>query len=81
VDAMSKLVQQIILCTEKAVGHELKKSSVPAAPGSCLENDAEDNETMMEMEHRFVVGKSMCLVTKLFVEGSNPVRELANFFL
>ena len=34
----------------------------------------------METEHRSIVGKSMHLVTKLFVEGSNPVRELAKSF-
>jgi hypothetical protein len=37
VAAMSKLVRQIIECTEKAVGHEVKNSSFPATPGSCLE--------------------------------------------
>jgi hypothetical protein len=78
--AVSKLVRQIIECTEKAVGHEVKKSSVPAAPGLCLEKNAEDDETIMETECGSVVGKSMCLATELFVEGSNPVRELAKFF-
>jgi hypothetical protein len=80
VATVSKLVRQSIECAEKAVGHEVKKSSVPAAPGSCLEKNAEDDETIMETECRSVVGKSVCLVTKLLVEGSNPVRELAKFF-
>jgi hypothetical protein len=80
VATMSKLARQIIECAEKAVGHEVKKSSVPATPGSCLEKNAEDKETIMETECRSIVGKSMCLVTKLLVKGSNPVRELAKFF-
>jgi hypothetical protein len=54
--------------------------SVPAAPGTCLENKSEEDETIMEKERGSIVRKSMHLVTKLFVEGSNPVRELANFF-
>ncbi len=80
VATMPKLVRQIVECTEKAVDHEVKNSSVPATPGSCLEKNPEEDETIMETEYRSIVGKSMYLVTKLFVEGSNPVRELAKFF-
>ena len=80
VATMPKLVRQIIECTEKAVGHEIKKSTVPATPGTCLEKNPEGEETLMESEYRSIVGKSMYLVCKLFVEGSNPVRELAKFF-
>jgi hypothetical protein len=77
---MPKLVRQIIECTEKAIGHDLKGSSVPATPGTCLEKNPEEKEAIMETEYRSIVGKSLYLVTKLYVEGSNPVRELAKFF-
>jgi hypothetical protein len=80
VATVSKLVQQSIECTEKAVGHGVKNSSVPAAPGSCLEKNVEEDETIMETECCSIVGKSMHLVAKLFVEGWNPVRELAKCF-
>jgi hypothetical protein len=77
---MPKLVRQIIENVEKAVGHEVKESKVPATPGTCLEKKGEEEDTIMETEYRSVVGKSMYLVTKLMVEGSNPVRELSKFF-
>jgi hypothetical protein len=53
---------------------------VPATPGTCLEKKPEEKEPIMDTECRSIVGKSPCLVTKLYVEGSNPVRELAKFF-
>ncbi len=34
----------------------------------------------MEKEYRSIVGKSMYLVTKHFVEGSNLIRKLSKFF-
>jgi hypothetical protein len=77
---MPKLARQIIEVAEKAIGHDLKESSVPATPGTCLEKNPQKKEPIMETEHRSIVGKSLCLVTKLHVEGSNPVRELAKFF-
>jgi hypothetical protein len=77
---MPKLVRQIIETMEKAVGHEVKESSVPATPGTCLEKKAEEETAIMETEYRSIVGKAMYLVTKLFVEGANPVRELSKFF-
>jgi hypothetical protein len=80
VATMPKLVRQIIEVTEKAIGHDLKESSVPATPGTCLEKNPEEKEPIMETEYRSIVGKSLYLVTKLYVEGSNPVRELAKFF-
>jgi hypothetical protein len=80
VATMPKLVRQIIEVTEKAVGHDLKEASVPATTGTCLEKNPEEKEPIVETEHRSIVGKSLCLVTKLCVEGSNPVRELAKFF-
>jgi hypothetical protein len=80
VATMPKLVRQIIEVTKKAIGHDLKESSVLATPGTCLEKNPEEKEPIMETEHRSIVGKSLHLVTKLYVEGSNPVRELAKFF-
>jgi hypothetical protein len=80
VATMPKLARQIIEVTEKAVGHDSKESSVPAIPGTCLEKNPEEKESIVETEHRSIVGKSPCLVTKLWVEGSNPVGELAKFF-
>jgi hypothetical protein len=80
VATMPKLVRQIIETMEKAVGHEVKESNVPATPGSCLEKKSEEAESIMETEYRSIVGKAMYLVTKLFVEGANPVRELSKFF-
>ena len=77
---MPKLVRQIIETMEKAVGLEVKESSVPATPGTCLEKKAEEETAIMETEYRSIVGKAMYLVTKLFVEGANPVRELSKFF-
>jgi hypothetical protein len=35
---------------------------------------------VMQKEYRSIVGKSLYLTSKLFVEGSNPVRELAKNF-
>jgi hypothetical protein len=58
----------------------VKNLSVPAAPWLCLEKNAEEDETVVEAEHQSIVGQSTCLVTKLFLEGSNLVRELAKFF-
>lgn len=65
VAAMPKLVRQTIECAKKAIGHELKGSSAPATPGTCLEKNPEDEEAIMETEQRSVVGKSSCLVAKL----------------
>jgi hypothetical protein len=80
VATMPKLARQIIEVAEKAVGHDLKESSVPATPGTCLEKNPEEKEPIVETEHRSIVGKSPCLATKLYMEGSNPARELAKFF-
>ncbi len=80
VATMPKLVKQIIEVTEKAIGREVKRSSVPALPGTCLVKNPEGEEAIMEKEYRSIVGKSLYLVTKLFVEGSNLVRELSKFF-
>lgn len=80
VAAMPKLVRQTIECAKKAIGHELKGSSAPATPGTCLEKNPEDEEAIMETEQRSVVGKSSCLVAKLCVEGSDSVRQLAKSF-
>lgn len=80
VATMPKLVRQIIETAEEAVGHEIKRSPVPGTPGVCLEKNPEGKETVMEPQYRSIVGKALYLVTKLFVEGSNPVRELAKYF-
>jgi hypothetical protein len=41
-----------------------------------LEKNTEEDEAIsMETEYCSIVGKSMYLMTKCFVEGSNPVRE------
>jgi hypothetical protein len=53
---------------------------MPATLGTWLEKNPEEKESIVETEHRSIVGKSLYLVTKLYVEGSNPVRELAKFF-
>jgi hypothetical protein len=53
---------------------------VPATPGTSLEKNPTEKEPIVETEHRSIVGKSLCLVTKLCVEGLNPVRELVKFF-
>jgi hypothetical protein len=53
---------------------------VPATPGTCLEKNPKEKEPIVETECRSIVGKSLCLVTKLCMEGSNPARELAKFF-
>jgi hypothetical protein len=58
----------------------LKNSPVPATPGIGLEKNPEGSETIMETEYPSVMGKALYLVTKLFVEGSNLVRELAKHF-
>ena len=77
---MQKLVKQIIEVAEKSIGQEVKRSSVPALLGTCIVKNPEGEEAVMEKEYRSIVGKSLYLVTKLFVEGSNSVRELSKFF-
>jgi hypothetical protein len=80
VATMPKLVRQIIEVAEKDIGHDLKESSVPTTPGTCVEKNPEEKEPIVETECRSIVGKLPCFATKLHVEGSNPVRELAKFF-
>jgi hypothetical protein len=80
VATMPKLVKQIIASAEDAVGHEIKESRVPAEAGIGLAKNPEGCDPIMESEYRSIVGKALYLVTKLFVEGSNPVRELAKHF-
>jgi hypothetical protein len=61
-------------------GHEVKSLYVRAIPGVGLEKNPEECETIMQTEYRSVVGKALYLVKKLFVECSNPVKELVKHF-
>jgi hypothetical protein len=80
VATMPKLVKEIIESFEDHMGREAKISSVPGTPGETLPKAKEEEEALNPEKYRSIVGKIMYLVTKIFVEGSNPARELSKHF-
>jgi hypothetical protein len=75
---MPKLVDEIIKVYEDHVEREAKISNTPGTPGESLPKNT--GEMVNEEKYRLIVGKIMYLVTKLFLEGSNPAREMAKHF-
>jgi hypothetical protein len=77
---MPKLVGEIIESFEEHMAREAKMSKVPGTPGETLPKAKEEEEELNSEKYRSIVGKIMYLVTKVFVEGANPARELSKHF-
>jgi hypothetical protein len=77
---MPKLVGEIIESFEEHMARETKISKVPGTPGETLPKAKEEEEELNSEKYRSIVGKIMYLVTKVFVEGANPARELSKHF-
>ncbi len=63
---------------EEELSHAVKEYDTPGEPGVSL-----DKATKLGGDptvYRSVVGKVMYLVSKIWIEGSNPARELARHF-
>jgi hypothetical protein len=76
---MPKMVREIIEAYEKYIGKAVKAYTTPGAPGVTLEKNPETESVGLDA-YRKIVGKIMYLVTKMYGEGANQVRELTRHF-
>jgi hypothetical protein len=76
---MPKMVKEIITAYEKYTGEDVKSYTTPSTPGVTLEKNAEEEPLQID-KYCTIVGKIMYLVTKIFGEGANQVRELTRHF-
>lgn len=75
---MPKKIREIIELYKKHIGKEAKRYAIPGTAGVCTEKWLED-----PLDHTIywqIVGKIMFLVVKIFPEGANAARELAQHF-
>ena len=75
-----KLARKIIESFKEHMAQPAKISKVPGTQGETLPKAMEKEEEIDPEKYRSVVGKIMYLVTKVFVGGCNPARELSKHF-
>jgi hypothetical protein len=76
---MPKMVEEIIQAYEKHTGESVKSYTTPGITGETLEKNLDEEPTEIDA-YRSIVGKIMYLVTKIFPEGANAVREMTKHF-
>ena len=73
-------MNEMIQVGEKYIGHKVKECATPGIPEISLQKGTEKDLIVEPEKYRSVIGKIMYLVTKIWIEGSNPARELVKCF-
>jgi hypothetical protein len=76
---MPKMIDEIIQAYKKHTGKEVKSFSTPGLIGETFTKNTDEDPTRINA-YCSIVGKIMYLVTKIFPEGANTVRELTKHF-
>ena len=77
--SMTDMVEDIITSYVEKTGKEVKEFHTPGAPGTSLTKN--EDATHRKKDYMSLVGKLMYLTTKLSLETSNAVRELAKHLI